>query len=678
MNKPWIIWSLSALCAVLVFGAMGVITRHTLGLEKGQAEAEARAELEERIRLSLWRMDATAAGLLAEENNRPAWHFRDVDLQNSIPLTPLNRFVPPNVKLHFEVSGNKMSTPQVNDWDAVDKFVNNGQLQVQEAVEISSKKVEEWDELQNLMQGDEFDFEGAESDFGGGESDFGFEQVREVDSLSNNLTVIGQIADLPEPVILDEKLDEIVVAKAVEQRANWSDDKVASKENRQLDYNQVEKSKRAAIIQKQSNAWSAKNDLVKEVSKKKESKKVSKRSFDKKKPSKAQEAEKLQPKDDEQEVVIREESATVKVIAETYLSVLRPIWLGENLILVRDVQGADDKKLQGVWLDTESLQKSLLANISDLLPSAKLEPVRQKLSVILGDEVSTDAEDPMVMAALPWKLIPGEIAVAAPVGWTPMRKTLGLAWVGAVLAAVAAVVLLRGVVKLSERRASFVSSVTHELRTPLTTFSLYSEMLADGMIRDEEKQKEYLNTLRKESSRLAHLVENVLAYSRIERGSARAKVETVRVSDFVDRISGRLSSRAEEARMKLCQEIAPEVGERKINVDTTAVEQILFNLVDNASKYASESSADGMIKLQVLELSKKISFRVCDQGPGIKKSERRKLFRAFHKSAQEAAHTKPGVGLGLALCRRLAHALGGELRILDQEKGACFELTLSK
>ena len=115
MNKPWIIWSLSALCAVLVFGAMGVITRHTLGLEKGQAEAEARAELEERIRLSLWRMDATAAGLLAEENNRPAWHFRDVDLQNSIPLTPLNRFVPPNVKLHFEVSGNKMSTPQVND-----------------------------------------------------------------------------------------------------------------------------------------------------------------------------------------------------------------------------------------------------------------------------------------------------------------------------------------------------------------------------------------------------------------------------------------------------------------------------------------------------------------------------------------------------------------------------------
>ena len=77
MNKPWIIWTLSALCAILVFVAMGVITQHTLGLEGDRAQAEARAELEERIRLSLWRMDTAAAGILAEENNRPAWHFRD-------------------------------------------------------------------------------------------------------------------------------------------------------------------------------------------------------------------------------------------------------------------------------------------------------------------------------------------------------------------------------------------------------------------------------------------------------------------------------------------------------------------------------------------------------------------------------------------------------------------------
>lgn len=83
MNRPWIIWSLSALCALLVFGAMGLLTRNTLSLERDRVEAEARAEFEGWIRIALWRMDTAAAGILAEENNKPASHFRDVTLQGA-------------------------------------------------------------------------------------------------------------------------------------------------------------------------------------------------------------------------------------------------------------------------------------------------------------------------------------------------------------------------------------------------------------------------------------------------------------------------------------------------------------------------------------------------------------------------------------------------------------------
>ena len=70
---------------------------------------------------------------------------------------------------------------------------------------------------------------------------------------------------------------------------------------------------------------------------------------------------------------------------------------------------------------------------------------------------------------------------------------------------------------LSERRGAFVSAVTHELRTPLTTLRMYTEMLADGMVPDEPRRRSYLQTLRAEADRLGHLVENVLAYSRLER-----------------------------------------------------------------------------------------------------------------------------------------------------------------
>ena len=93
-----------------------------------------------------------------------------------------------------------------------------------------------------------------------------------------------------------------------------------------------------------------------------------------------------------------------------------------------------------------------------------------------------------------------------------------MGWGAVLFAVLAAAVLLHGVMTLSERRAAFVSSVTHELRTPLTTFRMYAEMLARGMVPDAERRQEYYETLQSESERLTLLVENVLAYARLERG----------------------------------------------------------------------------------------------------------------------------------------------------------------
>ncbi|MBK1830617.1 HAMP domain-containing histidine kinase [Verrucomicrobiaceae bacterium R5-34] len=657
MNKPWIIWSLSALCAILVFGAMGLITRHTLGLEKERAHAEARAALEERIRLSLWRMDTAAAGVLAEENNRPAWHFRDVDLRKTTRLTPLNLDVPENIKLHFEVKQGQVSSPQLNGWTQPGSQWDAQLSPVQQGVKLTQQQQNNWRTLQGLLQNDGT-FQGWQA-----------KRNHQSQLTDDNLGVISAIArrDPAKDALIEPAKPSQEVVEAVQQRKGESSAAVRSSVAYQNNYNVAEKSKRQEIVKKsvdnramQQKAWSGGAKM--------------KKSSTKTAPSVQAPAAALAEAGDAE--IGKKLAESQELLAGPHISSLRPIWLAGELLLVRDVQDQSGRRVQGVWLDAEALKETLLRNIRDLLPNAELEPVRKSLRVMLGEEPDPNEQDPMVMAALPWRLIPGEMAVVEPVGWTPMRKTLGVAWIGALFAALAAVILLRGVVKLSERRASFVSSVTHELRTPLTTFSLYSDMLAEGMVQDETKQREYLQTLRKESSRLTHLVENVLAYSRIERGSARARVENVRVSALIDRICERLRQRAEEACMELHCEVSPEVAAREIQVDTTAVEQILFNLVDNASKYASGKDDGKVIELRALETRQGIAFQVCDQGPGVPKSEQRKLFRAFHKSAQEAAHTKPGVGLGLALCRRLARALGGDLRIIDQEKGACFELRL--
>lgn len=285
----------------------------------------------------------------------------------------------------------------------------------------------------------------------------------------------------------------------------------------------------------------------------------------------------------------------------------------------------------------------------------------------------------MDLVGLPWRLLPGEKPVAIVQGWTPMRFTLAAAWIGAVLAALAAAALLFGVTRLSERRAAFVSSVTHELRTPLTTFRLYSELLEQGMVREEADRSQYLHTLRTEAERLTHLVDNVLAYSRIERTNRRSRRERLELAPWLDRVRPRLEDRVKEAGLKLEVSAPPHAAASACETDATALEQIVFNLVDNACKYAAGRCSEPVVHVSLSRRGRWIELRVCDTGPGIARNERSRLFRPFHKSADEAANSKPGVGLGLALCHRLARALGGKLTLekpLKQPAGACFVLRL--
>jgi signal transduction histidine kinase len=333
-----------------------------------------------------------------------------------------------------------------------------------------------------------------------------------------------------------------------------------------------------------------------------------------------------------------------------------PVWVGSQLVLARRAT-AGAGAIQGAWLDWEALEKKLLADVADLLPSARLVPIP-------GDVPVTNR----ALASLPVRLEPGDLPLGPVTISGEVIAVLVMAWAG-ILAAVGAFGgLLFGAVSLSERRGAFVSAVTHELRTPLTTFRMYTEMLSEGMIQDEAKKKRYLDTLRKEAVRLGHLVENVLAYAQIERGRARAQPETITVQAIYDRFIDRLRDRASQAGMTVAVELAPEDAALGIHVDVAAVDQILFNLIDNACKYASQST-DQRILLSATRSGANVELTVEDHGSGIPEDVRKRLFEPFSKSAHQAANSAPGVGLGLALSRRLARAMRGDLRYDDRHGG---------
>jgi K+-sensing histidine kinase KdpD len=196
-------------------------------------------------------------------------------------------------------------------------------------------------------------------------------------------------------------------------------------------------------------------------------------------------------------------------------------------------------------------------------------------------------------------------------------------------------------------------------------------MLQSGAVR-EEKRGNYLRVLSREADRLSHLVENVLAFSRIERGTARSNVREIRMGDMLESFRERFEARLATAGLAL---VMDNSSTRVLRIDTAAVEHILFNLLDNAAKYAA-SGDPPQVEMSVRDAAGHSEISVRDNGPGVARTERARIFQAFHKSAHEAAESQPGVGLGLALSRRLARELGGDLDYTDEGRGACFRLKL--
>lgn len=177
-------------------------------------------------------------------------------------------------------------------------------------------------------------------------------------------------------------------------------------------------------------------------------------------------------------------------------------------------------------------------------------------------------------------------------------------------------------------------------------------------------------------------LKNVLQFARLERGADSGCVETLTAAEMLGRFESRIKERAAEVDWEIGLEIDESIANFSFSTQPATVEQIIFNLVDNACKYARPSSQP-RIDLKISRHGKTLGIYVQDFGPGVPVKYRKRMFQPFCKSDQDAANTAPGVGLGLALCRRMASSLGGKLKIADRKNkldrhsaGACFVLEL--
>ncbi len=655
MNRSWIIWSVFFAAVILVVGVFGWITSRALDSEREGAQAEAEVLAGERMRVALTSMDELGMSILATENQRPVEDYQSV----SVAANYVAQSQQVAMNDVYKMSSLLMGQSDYSDvYFEIDSLGNVSSPQVLTASDNELASNSGFEIPQNKRALQKIDrMQGKKT------------QVRDFKKIFKN-----EGSDDGEGALVDREV------YSYDKFGSKGGQSLASKKTKSAPLEYTKKQKPSKTSKYSKKVMTGKKVAEKKSSKKSQNWKESDNFTNKEMASSYNMERSRQTLSQRASRKSRMEESIMKnrvdnawafsntnFAQESYDSVLSitslvPSWDGDELKFVRKVRRNSGEIYQGFTVNREKLERELRADL----------PEGDGFRLIRGDQAPSGAER---LVSLPYAVVTPPVDTVLLPLITPMRKTLAAGWVAGLLSLLAIGALVSGVMKLSERRAAFVSSVTHELRTPLTTFRLYSEMLADGMVKDEAKKKNYLETMVGESERLNHLVENVLSYSKIERGNARSKKEELAVADLVERMRPVLQRRVDQEDAALSVEVSEEVG--RVETDVSAVEQILFNLVDNACKYGLPEGQKGRVILDVKKKGGKVLFEVRDEGRGIAKSERKKLFRAFHKSALEAAHDKPGVGLGLALCRRLAKALGGDLKLGKvQGQGASFILEL--
>ena len=598
--------------AAVVLAAMGYVTNVVLRLERQQTETKQQAVLEESVRLALWRIDAALSPIIAIENARPpheyqpfytAPHAADTNHQ-PIPdgqvLLPSPLLIDPPALTQLHFQ----IDPNGNITSPQHPGNNRMYLAFRYGADVTT--------INNA-----------------------FDRLRQLNNIAAPTTLTAwihrQSADTNHNTLHQQPSDTTVDTEAAPT------EQLTQTPTQQNDQNIPQTEQASSYFQSYRNTQelSARTEQLKKTSRPR---------------SKADEYLKIITRDDATPVVGKPTQTTPDIQTD-----LKPLWMNEHLLLVRTAQIDDRPHIQGVWLDWPAIKRTLKQTVADLFPAAQFH----------STSIDTTVNPTRRLASLPVVLNPGQPATQPPATTnSPLHLPLTIAWLFALLAIGAIAVVLWGTLTLSERKTTFVSAVTHELRTPLTTFRLYADLLASEKPIEPEKKRRYVQTLQAEADRLTHLVENVLSFAKLERNPTTHPSTTLSPTDLIERAADRLQRRAQQAGLELQVHHAVFAPNVTVQTDPAAVEQILYNLVDNACKYASGDPTKPItILTEMRSDNKTLAIHVQDQGPGIPPHDARRLFRPFSRSARDAAGSAPGVGLGLALARGLAKQLGASLTL---------------
>ena len=225
--------------------------------------------------------------------------------------------------------------------------------------------------------------------------------------------------------------------------------------------------------------------------------------------------------------------------------------------------------------------------------------------------------------------------------------------------------------KNEQLRANLLRAISHDLRTPLTAISgNASNLISNGDFFDEKTKKTIYNDIYDDSMWLINLVENLLSVTRLEEGKMNINFSTELVDEVIAEAIKHIRVKSKGQKINVINNDDLLLAK----MDARLIVQVIINLVDNALKYTTEKST---ITITAKKSEDKAVISIADDGDGITDEQKSKVFEMFYTGANKIADSRRSLGLGLALCKSIVNAHGGEIWVSDNKPhGAIFTFTL--
>lgn len=224
--------------------------------------------------------------------------------------------------------------------------------------------------------------------------------------------------------------------------------------------------------------------------------------------------------------------------------------------------------------------------------------------------------------------------------------------------------------KLEQMRASFIANISHELKTPMTTIAGFADGILDGVV-PKDKEREYLKIISNDTKRLSRLVVRMLEASRISSGEIVMHPGVFEINELISRNLLEMEQRIEDKDLTVDIHFMNEITFVSGDVDYLA--QVLYNLMDNACKYAD---AGGMIEIRSEKLGSKVKISISNTGTDIPKEQLRYIFDRFYKVDQSRSTDVNSAGLGLFLVKSILNMHGEEITVTSENGVTSFVFTL--